>query len=138
MINVANIQSNITKAIKVMPTTVTIKRLCYESDGMAGTKPDGYEITVAIVDSFFNTASASRSTEAATENVDDGGTYDAITGITLMCLPLDNNGKSFTILHNDYFTIKGIGINPDVLYTVLDPNLIYGIYYMCKVEVVCI
>lgn len=128
MLNKAKIKESIIKAIKIMPTEAIFKRIPMIPDGMNGFKK-GNEITVATVDGLLDDGSATRTTQASTS---DGGNVESITHISLLCPAEDKlSGSAFQLMHDDYFQVSG------TIYKILQPNLVYGIYWMCTLEVDC-
>lgn len=127
MFNKEKIKKHIIKAIAIMPTTVILKRTPNVSDGMNGTVK-GTEFTVATFDGLLDDGGAKRST-GNTQSASDGGNTENISGITVMCPSVDKDGVTYKILFGDYFTVN------EVLYKVIQPNLIYGIYWLCTLEV---
>lgn len=128
MINKEKIKASIKKAIKIMPTEAIFKRIPMISDGMNGFKK-GNEIIIATVDGLLDDGSATRSTQASES---DGGNVESITHISLLCPSEDKlSGVTFKLMHDDYFEVNG------TIYKILQPNLVYGIYWMITLEVDC-
>jgi len=126
MFDKEKIKAHITKAIAIIPTPIELLRIPDISDDMNGTIK-GKEYTVAKFDAILDNGSAQRSSATATTR-SDGGHYESIKDITLMCTSDDEDGNPFTILFEDYFVVNGVS------YSVVQPNLVYGIYWMCKLE----
>lgn len=129
MFNKNKIKEHIIKAIKIMPTSVVLKRIILIPDGMNGFVNEGYKpTTVAEFDGLLDDGSATR-TSGNNQTVTDGGNKETITKITIMCPSEDIEGKPFNILNGDFFTVN------DVTYKVVQPNFVYQIYWLCTLEV---